>query len=174
MEELRKQTVNLFSFQPLPKAVYDTQVAFNMLAQLGEDASQSLESIELRIERHLASLLGARAAGPMPSIRLVQAPVFHGYSLSIHVEFEGRPGVLDLASALNSSQVDVRVGDVEAPHNVGITGQSGISVGSILPDRNDPNGCWFWLVTDNFRLMAENAVGVIRFLLASETANRAK
>ena len=35
IEELQQQTVNLFSFQPLPKKVFDAQVAFTMLAQLG-------------------------------------------------------------------------------------------------------------------------------------------
>ena len=141
-----------------------------MLAQYSEEAPQTLESIELRIERHLASLLGVYPAAPMPSIRLAQAPVCHGYSISVHAEFEERPDVLSLAAALSSPQVDVRIGDIEPPHNVGITGQSGIAVGSILPDRNNPNGCWFWVVTDNFRLMAQNALAVVRSLLPAPGA----
>ena len=36
MDELHQQTVNLLSFQPLPKDVYDAQVAFNMLARHGQ------------------------------------------------------------------------------------------------------------------------------------------
>ncbi len=35
MDELHEQTVNLLSFQDLPKNVYDIQVAFNMVARLG-------------------------------------------------------------------------------------------------------------------------------------------
>jgi len=43
-------------------------------------------------------------------------------------------------------------------------------VGSIVPDRNCPNGCWFWVVADNFRLMAENALAVVRSLLPAPGA----
>src|SRR5580700_3257906 len=38
MDELHQQTVNLLSFQPLPKSVFDAQVAFNMLARYGEQS----------------------------------------------------------------------------------------------------------------------------------------
>ena len=43
--------------------------------------------------------------------------------------------------------------------------QGGIAVGGIAPDRNSPEACWFWVVADNVRLMAENAVAVARQLL---------
>jgi aspartate-semialdehyde dehydrogenase len=165
LEELRKQTVSLLSFQQLPKRIFDAQAAFNLLARYGDEAPQTLESIELRIERHLTSLLGSRSAAPMPSIRLVQAPVFHGYSISLHAEFEERPDERALAEALSSPEVDVRLGDLEPPNNVGIAGQGGIAVGAISVDRNNPNGCWFWVVADNFRLVAENALAVTRSLL---------
>jgi hypothetical protein len=29
-----------------------------------------------------------------------------------------------------------------------------------LPDRNNGDACWFWVVCDNLRLAAENAVAV--------------
>ncbi len=48
----------------------------------------------------------------------------------------------------------------EPPSNVGVAGQGGISVGAIAVDRNQPRACWFWLVADNLRLAAENAVAV--------------
>jgi aspartate-semialdehyde dehydrogenase len=165
LDELRKQTVSLLSFQQLPKQIYDAQAGFNMLARYGDEAPQALESIELRIERHLASLLGSYGAAPMPSIRLVQAPVFHGYSISVHAEFGERPDVEALAEALSSPEVDVRTGDLEPPNNVGIAGQGGIAVGAITVDRNNPNGCWFWVVADNFRLVAENALAVTQSML---------
>jgi aspartate-semialdehyde dehydrogenase len=167
LDELRKQTVSLLSFQQLPKQVYDAQAGFNLLARYGDEAPQTLESIELRIERHLASLLAGLGAAPMPSIRLVQAPVFHGYSISVHAEFEQGPRERALAEALSSPEVDVRMGDLEPPNNAGIAGQGGIAVGAISVDRNNPNGCWFWVVADNFRLAAENALAVTRTMLSA-------
>ncbi len=165
LDELRKQTVSLLSFQSMPKDVFDAQAGFCMLARYGEEAPQALGDVELRIERHLASLLEGRATLSMPSLRLVHAPVFHGYTMSLRVEFEERPDLEAVAAALSSPQVDVRGGDLDPPNNVGIAGQDGISIGAISADRNHPNACWFWLAADNFRLMAENALTVVRSLL---------
>jgi aspartate-semialdehyde dehydrogenase len=169
LEELRRQTVNLLSFQPLPKDVFDAQLAFALLARYGDDAPQALESTELRIERHLASLLASLGSAPMPSLRLVQAPVFHGHSISLHVEFDARPDLKALASVLASAGVDVRGPDLEPPNNVSVAGQSGIAVGAISADRNNPNACWLWAAADNFRLMADNALAVALPLLEPAT-----
>jgi aspartate-semialdehyde dehydrogenase len=168
VEELQQQTVSLLSFKSLPQDVFDSQLSFNMLARFGEEAPVSLEESELRIERHLASLLdlpGDGEGAPMPSLRLVQAPVFHGYSFSAWVEFETNPGVEPLESSLPMESIDVRGADTDPPTNVGQAGQSGISVGAIVPDRNNAEAVWFWLVADNLRLAAENAVAVAKELV---------
>ena len=44
MDELHEQTVNLLSFQELPKNVFDIQVAFNMLARYGQRSQLALEA----------------------------------------------------------------------------------------------------------------------------------
>jgi aspartate-semialdehyde dehydrogenase len=168
VEELQQQTVNLLSFKSLPKAVFDAQIGFNLLARYGEEAPVSLEETELRIERHLATLLSLPGEGegaPMASVRVVQAPVFHGYSISAWVEFESCPGVDSLEQTLFTGQIEVRGKEVEPPTNVGSAGQSGIAVGAIEPDRNNAEACWFWLVADNVRLAADNAVAVARQLV---------
>jgi aspartate-semialdehyde dehydrogenase len=168
VEELQQQTVNLLSFKPLPKAIFDAQIGFAMLARYGEEAPASLEESELRIERHLATLLdlpGEGEGAPMPSLRVIQAPVFHGYSFSAWVEFDGDPAVETLESSLQMDSIDVRGEETEPPNNVGQAGQSGISVGAILPDRNHSEAVWFWFVADNLRVSAENAVAVARELV---------
>jgi aspartate-semialdehyde dehydrogenase len=168
VEELQQQTVSLLSFKPLPKKIFDAQASFNMLARYGDDAPQSLEETELRIERHLATLLALPGDGegvPLPSLRLIQAPVFHGYSMSLWVEFQSNPGVEALESSLVSPEIEVRGEDFEPPTIVGQAGQSGIAVGAIAPDRNSAEACWFWLVADNLRLTAENGIAVVRQLI---------
>lgn len=161
IDELQKQAVALLTFKPLPKAVFDAQVSFNMLSEYGSEAPLSLEDIELKIDRHLASLLAASGA-PMPSLRLMQAPVFHGYSISVWIEFEENPGMDRIFQALGSSNIDVRTKDHEPPTNVGVAGQGGITVGSIAQDRNQPRAWWFWMVADNLQIAAENAGEVVR------------
>jgi aspartate-semialdehyde dehydrogenase len=168
VEELQGQTVSLLSFKKLPQAVFDTQLSFTMLAKYGEEAKVPLEETEMRIERHLASLLALPGEGegaPMPSLRLVQAPVFHGYSFGAWVEFDADPDLERLETGLVTGSIEVRGSDFAAPTNVGQAGQSGIAVGAISPDRNHPDACWFWLVADNLRLTAENGVAVASQLL---------
>jgi aspartate-semialdehyde dehydrogenase len=166
LDELQQQTVNLLSFKGQPKQVYDAQAAFNMLAHFGDAAPESLENLELRVERHLASLLSAGSLAPVPSLRLIQAPVFHGHTLSLWVEFEeDNPGAGAVEYALAGKYVDVRGGDQEPPNIVGIAGQDEVAVGVVTPDRNNPHAVWIWAAADNLRLMAANALAVARQLL---------
>lgn len=165
LEELRQQTVNLLSFKPLPRAVFDEQLAFNLLARYGEEAPAALADGELRIERHLAALLSSASGAPMPSLRLIQAPVFHGHSFSLWIRFNSQPGVEALESALESGFVDLRGPAAAPPNNAGVAGEKGVSVGAISADRNDSQACWLWMASDNIRLQAENAVQVARELV---------
>lgn len=157
VEELHRQTASLFSFQSLPREVFDTQASFNLLPRLGSEAAESLADGELRIEKHLASLLGPRGI-PLPSIRLIQAPVFHGYCQSVWIEFETRPPVQFIEKTLAEGGVDVRGAELEPASNTGVAGQSGLTVSDILDDRTRSHGLWLWLASDNLRTTAENAI----------------
>jgi aspartate-semialdehyde dehydrogenase len=165
IEELQQQTVNLLSFKSMPKDVFDTQLSFSMLARLGEAAPVKLEDVEARIERHLASLLARGSHAPMPSLRLTQAPVFHGYSISLWVELDQNPGVAAIEQALSERFVEVRSRDTEPPNNVGVAGQNEIVIGAISADSNQPNALWMWMALDNLRLTAQNAAMVVRDLI---------
>jgi aspartate-semialdehyde dehydrogenase len=165
VDELQQQTIGLLSFKGQPKEIFDAQLAFNLLARYGQEAPQALENAELRIERHLATLLSLSGGAPMPSLRLIQAPVFHGYSISLWIEFESNPGVTGLEQALAGEPVDVRTQETEPPNVVAVAGQSGLAVGTISVDRNNAQAAWLWVVADNLRLQAENALAVAQQLL---------
>jgi aspartate-semialdehyde dehydrogenase len=144
VHELQQQTVQLLSFQPLAHDVFPSQLSFNVLAG-------TLASVERQIERHVASLLAAQApAIAMPSIRVLQAPVMHGYGFSLWIEGAGD---------LDTSALDVWPDD--PPHVAGIAGQSGVSVGAIERDRNNHRAVWLWAVADQFRVAADNATAVL-------------
>jgi aspartate-semialdehyde dehydrogenase len=164
LDELQQQTVNLLSFKGLPKKVFDAQLAFNLLARFGEEAPRPLEESETRMERHLATLLSISSHAPMPSLRLLQAPVFHGYSISLWIEFDRNPGVTAIETVLDGEPIDLRRRADEPPNIVGIAGQGGIAVGAVSVDRNHPKACWLWIALDNVRVQAENAVAVAREL----------
>jgi aspartate-semialdehyde dehydrogenase len=174
INELHQQTTSLLAFKPLEKKVFDTQLSFNMLAQYGEEAAANLLSSEQRITRDIASVLnnsrktgtvsGAPASQssiPMPSVRLLQAPVFHGYSISFWVEFEAPVDAATVAEALASAQIEIRTADQEPPTNVGAVGQSGLIAGDIRIDENNPRAVWIWAVADNLRLIADGVADLL-------------
>lgn len=166
IRELHQQTTSLLSFKTLDKNIFDAQLSYNLLSQYGEDAPDKLSGVEQKIERHMATILGRdrEVAVPMPSVRVVQAPVFHGYSISLWAQFDGEIALSDLGGALASAQIEVRGQDDGAPDNVGAAGQSGLMAGDIRIDRNNARAAWFWIVADNLRLTADAAADLIRDL----------
>jgi aspartate-semialdehyde dehydrogenase len=163
ISELQQQTTSLLAFKALEKQIFDAQLSFNLLSQYGEQAPSKLAEVEQRIETHLATLLGGqrKVSVPMPSLRLIQAPVFHGYSISIWVEFEADVQASELGEALGSAQIEVRGQNEEAPNNVGAASQSGLIAGDIRVDRNNARAAWLWVVGDNLRLTADAAADLI-------------
>jgi aspartate-semialdehyde dehydrogenase len=149
LDELQQQVVNMLSFKPVPKEVFGAQIAFNMAPRPG--------AIEDRIEKHLATLLDRTGSVPMPSLRVIQAPVFHGYTMSFWIEFDDAPSPADIEETLTAAGIDVRGEDLDPPDNTAIAGQNGIAVGAIASDRNNGDALWIWLAADNLRLTAENA-----------------
>ena len=98
MDELHQQTVSLLSFQGLPRAVYDAQIAYNLLAGLGESATVSLAAAEARIRRHYEALAGP--SWPALALQAIHAPVFHGHTYSIAIELERPMAISALEEAL--------------------------------------------------------------------------
>jgi aspartate-semialdehyde dehydrogenase len=155
--ELQQQTSSLLSFKTLEKKIFDAQLSFNLLSQYGEEAPVALADTERRIERHLATLL---VEPPMPSLRLVQAPVFHGYSISLWVEFEKDCTAETVGQELASAGMDVRGAGTEAPTNADTANQSSLLVGDIRVDQNNSRAVWLWITCDNLRLRADMAVAL--------------
>jgi len=169
MDELHQQTVNLLSFQPLPKEVFDAQVAFNMLARYGQASNTGLDSVETRILRHYRKIAGAGA--PQASILLLQAPVFHGYALAIFLEME-HPVVLSvLSQALEGEHVTMNGPGEDWPSNVSAAGQANV----LLALKSDPvqsNGVWLWVAADNLRIAALTAVETAESLTATRPTGK--
>jgi aspartate-semialdehyde dehydrogenase len=160
MDELHQQTVNLLSFQSLPRAIYDAQAAYNLLGSLGEGATVALANVEARIRRHYEALSAGR--WPKLALQLVQAPVFHGLTFSIFAELERPVEVSALEEALNGEHVDLVLEDTDSPSNLAATGQNDVLV-RVRPEKtgrnpNETSRLWLWAASDNLRLNAQNAV----------------
>ena len=126
MDELHQQTVNLLSFQGLPRAIYDAQAAYNLLSGLGESATVNLAAVEARIRRHYAALAGRRL--PALALQAVHAPVFHGHTFSIAIELERPVEISALEEALSGDRMDLVLEDTDSPSNLAATGQNDVLV----------------------------------------------
>jgi len=155
MDELHQQTVNLLSFQPLPKDVFDAQVAFNMVARYGHKSQPALDSVEATVLRHYRKVAGDDA--PIPSVLLLQAPIFHGHAMAVFLEMDHAVEVEDWTRVLAGDHVAIPGGEEDAPSNVSSAGQADIQL-SIKMDPTQPNGVWLWAAADNLRVSAVTAV----------------
>ena len=155
MDELHQQTVNLLSFQQLPTAVYDAQIAFNAVARYGEQSKLSLDDVTKRIGRHLRTVTDDDVA--VPSLMLLQMPIFHGHGFSLYIEFESPVSISDLERHLEGEHITVTHAAEDTPTNVNAAGQDGIQI-SLRPDAQNRNAVWVWAVADNLRVAALSAV----------------
>ncbi len=164
MDELHEQTVNLLSFQQLPKAVFDSQVAFNLIDRYGEHSGSSLEMIEKRIVRDFTEIVHGKA--DVPSLMLLQAPIFHGHAFSLYIELERAISMEELTAALSGDHVEVWSGGEDSPSNVNAAGQEKIQV-LVRQDALHKNGFWIWAASDNLRVSAVAAVESAESLIPS-------
>jgi aspartate-semialdehyde dehydrogenase len=158
MDELHQQTVNLLSFQTLPREQYDAQVSFNLLPALGEAAKVKLGATEKRIRNHYAELAGG--ALPALALQIVQAPVFHGYVASMLVELAKPASVDQVEAALAGEHLDVVSGESDPPSNLSAAGQEDVMV-RVSKESSEGelgNRFWLWLAADNLKLAALNAI----------------
>jgi aspartate-semialdehyde dehydrogenase len=158
MDELHQQTVNLLSFQSLPREQYDAQVSFNLLPVLGESAKVDLLSVERRIRRHYQVISGGSL--PRPELQLVQAPVFHGYVASVLVELSQPTSAGMLEAALMGEHLDVLAEDSDPPSNLSAAGQENVMVRvkAAFEDGEEGKHFWLWLAADNLKLAALNSI----------------
>ena len=160
MDELHQQTVNLLSFQSLPRAEYDAQAAYNMLCGMGESAKVDLNMVAARVRRHYEALAGRR--GPAVALQVIHTPVFHGHTFSIALELERPVEMTALEESLGGEHVDLVMEDTDSPSNLAATGQNDVLVR--LRAEQEAGGraaasrFWLWAASDNLRLWAQNAV----------------
>lgn len=165
IDELQKQTVNVLSFQKIPRAVFGSQLAFNLLPRLAGSGSDSLLSLENRVRGELSRVLGGRA--PMPALRFFQAPVFYSLAVSLYLETASPLTPAKAAQALAGKRVRISRRSEPSPSQVEATGSADILVDSIVADGSRPSGLWIWAAADNLRLAAQNAVEIAENVLGT-------
>jgi aspartate-semialdehyde dehydrogenase len=158
IEELQKQTVNLLSFQKIPRKVFGAQLAFNLLSRPGGAGGSELLALENRLRKQLKEYLQGRV--PLPALRLFQVPVFYSLAVSLFIETRQPVAAEKAGEALQGERVQIRRRSQDSPTQVEVAGSDNILVDIVTPDPDHPTGLWIWAVADNLRLAALNAVEV--------------
>jgi len=162
IEELQKQTVNLLSFQKIPRKVFGAQLAFNLLSRPGGTGGTELAALEKRLRKQLKEYLRGRV--PLPALRLFQVPVFHSLAVSLFLETAQPVSPEKAGEALEGERVQIRRRSQDSPTPVEAAGSDKILVDCVAADPDHPNGLWVWAVADNLRLAAVNAVEIAESL----------
>jgi aspartate-semialdehyde dehydrogenase len=169
MDELHQQTLNLLGFQPLPKDIFDIQIAFNVVSRYGEEAKVSVATSEALILRHLRAI--GRAHIEVPAIQLLQVPTFHGHVASIYLELDRKIAPNDFGLALQGEHVAIIGIDEDPPSNVSAAGQENILL-TVRADANRANGIWVWAAADNLKISALTAVECAAALVAARPSGK--
>lgn len=163
LEELHQQTANLLAFQPLPTEVFDGQTAFNLVVAFGAHGRVQLGAVADVIRRHYGNIVSLGGA-PL-ALQVIQVPVFHGYALSVALEFEEPVAQSVLAQALAGIYVHI-VPDVSAfPGNVQAVEEDDVQMlvrPALGAEKNElasrARRYWLWVVADNLKFAAKNAI----------------
>jgi aspartate-semialdehyde dehydrogenase len=155
VEEMHQQTVGLLSFKPLTKVVYDAQVAFNVVAAVGDTAKVDLETVRQKIIGDIKVIAGD-AGFKTIALQLLQVPVFHGYTASIFLEFEAGVTKEAMSTALHGGVL--RLVEEGIPSNETVAGRGEIFFRITAASFSEGNAFWLWIAADNLRIAVSNAV----------------
>ncbi|MCY1402617.1 hypothetical protein D3C76_273990 [compost metagenome] len=165
VSELARQTAELLNARPLEPRFFDRQVAFNVLAQVGQPDEQGHALLERRLVHELRELLSLPAL--KISVTCIQVPVFFGDSFSVSVRSGTPVDVPAINAALDVAAGVERVESDDYPTPVGdAVGQDVVYVGRVRGGIDDPEQLNLWLTTDNVRKGAAlNAVQLAQLLI---------
>ena len=163
--ELARQTTELLNMRPLEPQVFGRQVAFNLLAQVGEVEEGGHARLERRVASELKQVLAVD--GLKVSVTCCVAPVFFGDSLAVCLETREPVDVAAVATLLEQQSGLELVEQGDYPTVVGdAVGQDELYVGRLRAGLDDPTELNLWIASDNVRKgSALNAVQIGELLI---------
>lgn len=167
IDELQEQTVALLNFQPVEHRTFPGQLAFNLLSE-----SRTLGQVENLVRSQLGTLLGQRM--PTLGVAAVQVPVFHSHAFSVFLQLKESVSVEHLREALQvgGSGVIVHSDEGLTPSPVTVVGSDAVHVARIAADPVRPGSFFLWLIADNLRVAASNALQIAESLMFAPAQSR--
>ena len=165
VQELARQTAELLNGRPLEPKTVDRQIAFNLLAQVGEVDDQGHAQLEKRLAAEIRQLLSLPELPVAATCALV--PVFFGDSLALGVYADSDIDISAVRQLLEVAQGIELVEAGDYPTAVGdAVGQDQVYVGRVRRGVSDPRQLNLWIASDNVRKGAAlNAVQIAELLI---------
>ncbi|MEJ5347783.1 MAG: aspartate-semialdehyde dehydrogenase [Desulfosoma sp.] len=165
--ELEAQVQALLHNQPLPRAVYPHQIAFNCLPHIGAFVDTGYTEEEMKMVNETRKIFED------PSIQVcattVRVPVYYGHSESVAAETHRPLSVEEARSLLEKAKGVIVVDDPaqnKYPMPLEAAGRDETFVGRLRKDISVENGLVMWIVADNIRKgAATNAVQIAEILV---------
>lgn len=169
IDELASQSAALLSGASPRKKVFKEQIAFNILSHTEAPDHNGFSSGERQIITEIKKVL---ALPDFPiSLSIIQAPIFHTYSVMAYVELTREANIKELESIFKGNSLfKINVPSASCPvSSISVAGKEQIFIGQIKKEDAFPNSFWIWTVTDNLtRGSALNALEIARIVFASK------
>lgn len=174
IEELASQTAAMLGGASPSKKVFREQIAFNVLSHTEPPDANGFSSGERQVISEVKRVLGFPEL-PL-SLSVIQAPVFHAYSIMVYVEPAAETNIQDLERLYRENPLF----KIAAPSPscsvtcLSVAGKEQIFIGQIKKEESFPNAFWIWSVTDNLtRGSALNALEIARTIYDRKPGARA-
>ncbi|MGB9907621.1 MAG: Asd/ArgC dimerization domain-containing protein [Candidatus Saccharicenans sp.] len=165
IEELAEQSYALLSSSSLSHKIFADQIAFNFLPEVEKADRDGFSASERQIIQEVRRVLKSDFDF---SLSLVQAPVFHVYSLVIYLELAKDTGLEQLGQVFRQKSI-FQFHPPGAPRqisNIRAAGQEKIFIGHLKKDQSLPGSFWLYVAADNLTIgSALNALELARKLV---------
>lgn len=165
IDELANQSAELLGGNSLSKTLFNEQIAFNLLSHTEATDENGFTSVEKQIGFELKKIFENEQL-PL-SLTLIQAPVFHTYSIMVYIEVSKKTEIDNFRSVFNDSSYFhcVPMSDTCQVSSVSVAGKNEIQIGAIKRDLAFPRSFWIWAIADNLTLgSALNGYEIASFL----------
>jgi aspartate-semialdehyde dehydrogenase len=169
LEELDKQTRDLFNMRDPESEVFNNRIAFNVIPCIPASGNFSPDG---STEEEQKVIDETRRILKMPDLKMAvtcaRVPVFNGHSEAVNIEFDSEMSVDKAREVLANAPGIVVIDDIHTllfPTPADATGEDYTLVGRIRRDNSVQHGISLWLTSDNLRTGAAlNAVRIAEIL----------
>ena len=167
IDELHDEVAALAAGKPVEPKVFQYQIAYNVIPQIGGEAYMGYTSEEMKMQNE------GRKIMHLPNLRVsctcVRVPVVRSHSISVSCHFDVPVTVEQAREVIAKAPGCKLVDDLknkQYPMPLDTSNQDIVFVGRIRPDLTDDNGLCLWCCGDQVRKgAATNAIQIAELLV---------